>query len=102
MPGVQIEGEFPQILPIRESLIKYVFEPAAAKVSGTALSSYPITSSKAVCTPSLLQSPGFASPARLSCHSPVVEFTVAFKFMAARIAVFLEEWDLTSFRDRPV
>ena len=29
---VQIEGEFPQILPIRESLIKYVFEPAAEKV----------------------------------------------------------------------
>ena len=28
----QIEGEFPQILPIRESLIKYVFEPAAAQV----------------------------------------------------------------------
>ena len=28
----QIEGEFPQILPIRESLIKYVFEPAAEKV----------------------------------------------------------------------
>ena len=30
--SVQIEGEFPQILPIRQSLIKYVFEPAAAKV----------------------------------------------------------------------
>ena len=29
---VQIEGEFPQIQPIRESLIKYVFEPAAEKV----------------------------------------------------------------------
>lgn len=28
----QIESEFPQILPIRESLIKYVFEPNAAKV----------------------------------------------------------------------
>lgn len=27
---VRIESEFPQILPIRESLIKYVFEPAAA------------------------------------------------------------------------
>ncbi|BDA42934.1 Trifunctional UDP-glucose 4,6-dehydratase/UDP-4-keto-6-deoxy-D-glucose 3,5-epimerase/UDP-4-keto-L-rhamnose-reductase [Coccomyxa sp. Obi] len=26
----RIEGEFPQILPIRQSLIKYVFEPAAA------------------------------------------------------------------------
>lgn len=26
----QIEGEFPNILPIKESLIKYVFEPAAA------------------------------------------------------------------------
>lgn len=26
----RIESEFPQILPIRESLIKYVFEPAAA------------------------------------------------------------------------
>jgi 3,5-epimerase/4-reductase len=26
----RIEGEFPSILPIRESLIKYVFEPAAA------------------------------------------------------------------------
>jgi hypothetical protein len=30
---LQIEGEFPQILPIRESLIKYVFEPAAEKVT---------------------------------------------------------------------
>lgn len=29
---LQIEGEFPQILGIRESLIKYVFEPNAAKV----------------------------------------------------------------------
>ncbi len=28
---VQIEGEFPQLLPIRESLIKYVFEPNAAR-----------------------------------------------------------------------
>lgn len=28
----QIEGEFPEILPIKESLIKYVFEPNAAKV----------------------------------------------------------------------
>ncbi|GAB4816208.1 hypothetical protein N2152v2_003254 [Parachlorella kessleri] len=27
----RIEGEFPEILPIRESLIKYVFEPNAAK-----------------------------------------------------------------------
>lgn len=26
----RIQGEFPHILPIRESLIKYVFEPAAA------------------------------------------------------------------------
>ena len=26
----RIESEFPQILPIKESLIKYVFEPAAA------------------------------------------------------------------------
>lgn len=26
----RIESEFPEILPIRESLIKYVFEPAAA------------------------------------------------------------------------
>lgn len=30
--AVQIQSEFPQILPIRESLIKYVFEPNAAKV----------------------------------------------------------------------
>jgi hypothetical protein len=29
--GAQIEGEFPQLLPIRESLIKYVFEPNAAR-----------------------------------------------------------------------
>ncbi|PNH00658.1 E3 ubiquitin-protein ligase [Tetrabaena socialis] len=29
LPG--IEGEFPELLPIRESLIKYVFEPAAAQ-----------------------------------------------------------------------
>uniref|UniRef100_A0A7S0YFU6 RmlD-like substrate binding domain-containing protein n=1 Tax=Polytomella parva TaxID=51329 RepID=A0A7S0YFU6_9CHLO len=28
----RIQGEFPEILPIRESLIKYVFEPYAAKV----------------------------------------------------------------------
>ncbi|KAK9821759.1 hypothetical protein WJX81_004923 [Elliptochloris bilobata] len=27
----RIEGEFPQLLPIRESLIKYVFEPNAAR-----------------------------------------------------------------------
>lgn len=26
----RIQSEFPDILPIRESLIKYVFEPAAA------------------------------------------------------------------------
>lgn len=31
--SLQIESEFPEILPIRESLIKYVFEPNAAKVS---------------------------------------------------------------------
>ena len=30
---VQIEGEFPQILGIRESLIKHVFEPNGTKVS---------------------------------------------------------------------
>jgi hypothetical protein len=30
---LQIESEFPEILPIKESLIKYVFEPNAAKVS---------------------------------------------------------------------
>lgn len=29
---LQIEGEFPQILGIRESLIKYVFEPNANEV----------------------------------------------------------------------
>lgn len=29
---IQIEGEFPELLPIKESLIKYVFEPNAAKV----------------------------------------------------------------------
>lgn len=31
---LQIQSEFPEILPIRESLIKYVFEPNAKKVSG--------------------------------------------------------------------
>ena len=31
MDTARIEGEFPEILPIRESLIKYVFEPAAAE-----------------------------------------------------------------------
>jgi hypothetical protein len=30
--ALQIESEFPRILPIKESLIKYVFEPNAAKV----------------------------------------------------------------------
>ncbi len=30
---LQIEGEFPEILPIKESLIKYVFEPNAKQVS---------------------------------------------------------------------
>jgi hypothetical protein len=30
---LQIQSEFPDILPIKESLIKYVFEPNAAKVS---------------------------------------------------------------------
>ena len=30
--ALQIEGEFPQVLGIKESLIKYVFEPNAAKV----------------------------------------------------------------------
>jgi hypothetical protein len=30
----QIQSEFPHILPIRESLIKFVFEPNAAKVRG--------------------------------------------------------------------
>jgi hypothetical protein len=30
---LQIQSEFPEILPIKESLIKYVFEPNAAKVS---------------------------------------------------------------------
>ena len=29
---MQIEGEFPEILPIKESLIKYVFEPNAKQV----------------------------------------------------------------------
>ena len=29
---LQIEGEFPELLPIKESLRKYVFEPNAAKV----------------------------------------------------------------------
>lgn len=29
---MQIEGEFPELLPIRESLIQYVFEPNAKKV----------------------------------------------------------------------
>jgi hypothetical protein len=31
--AAQFESEFPQMLPIKESLIKYVFEPNAAKVS---------------------------------------------------------------------
>ena len=31
MDTARIESEFPEILPIRESLIKYVFEPAAAE-----------------------------------------------------------------------
>ena len=31
MAGVQIEGEFPELLGIKESLIKHVFEPNAAK-----------------------------------------------------------------------
>jgi hypothetical protein len=31
---LQIQSEFPDILPIKESLIKYVFEPNAEKVSG--------------------------------------------------------------------
>jgi hypothetical protein len=31
---LQIQSEFPDILPIKESLIKYVFEPNAAKVRG--------------------------------------------------------------------
>lgn len=35
--SVQISGEFPELLPIRESLIKYVFEPNAAKVSEACL-----------------------------------------------------------------
>ncbi len=29
--AAQIESEFPGLLPIRESLIKYVFEPNAAR-----------------------------------------------------------------------
>ena len=29
---MQIEGEFPQLLGIKESLIKYVFEPNGARV----------------------------------------------------------------------
>lgn len=33
---LQIESEFPQILGIKESLIKYVFEPSAEKVSSGA------------------------------------------------------------------
>lgn len=31
--NMQISGEFPELLSIKESLIKYVFEPNAAKVS---------------------------------------------------------------------
>jgi hypothetical protein len=31
---IQIESEFPNILPIKESLIKFVFEPNAKKVRG--------------------------------------------------------------------
>lgn len=34
---LQIEGEFPELLGIKESLIKYVFEPASKHVSGGAL-----------------------------------------------------------------
>lgn len=33
--ALQIEGEFPHILGIKESLIKYVFEPAAANKAAT-------------------------------------------------------------------
>ncbi len=29
---MQIEGEFPDLLPIRESLIRYVFEPNSHQV----------------------------------------------------------------------
>jgi hypothetical protein len=35
---LQMESEFPEMLPIRESLIKYVFEPAAAQVSNLSCS----------------------------------------------------------------
>ena len=31
MPLFQFEKEFPELLPIKESLIKFVFEPNAAK-----------------------------------------------------------------------
>lgn len=41
-PPPQIEGEFPDLLPIRESLVKYVFEPNAKKVRAAP---------RAVCTP---------------------------------------------------
>jgi 3,5-epimerase/4-reductase len=35
MDTVRIESEFPEILGIKESLIKYVFEPAAADREAT-------------------------------------------------------------------
>jgi hypothetical protein len=35
MDTQRIQSEFPEILPIKESLIKYVFEPAAAEREAT-------------------------------------------------------------------
>lgn len=37
--AMQIQSEFPGILSIKESLIKYVFEPNAAKVRGPVIQS---------------------------------------------------------------
>ena len=49
---VQMEGEFPQMLGIKESLIKYVFEPNAAKVgSGSYITAARVTPARGMQTP---------------------------------------------------
>ena len=47
--GVQIESEFPDILPIKDSIIKYVMEPAAAKVRQQRLAQAIVVSSVHMC-----------------------------------------------------
>lgn len=54
---MQIEGEFPEILGIRESLIKHVFEPAALQVSPTE------------CAASTALPPSFLAPSYLQGYS---------------------------------